>query len=97
MRNEWLASGGAYWILGVAWLLGTIGFVAGSLRRGSVRGEEADGCALALGTFVTLSVGGGIGLRIAPYPWFLLTAIGLGLLFPSLLVAATVRRDRHRG
>lgn len=96
MRNEWLASGGAYWILGIAWIVGTIAFVGASLRRGAVRGEEADGCALALGTFATLSVGGGIGLRIAPYPWFLLTALGLGLLFPGLLMAVTVRRDRRR-
>ncbi len=95
MRNEWLASGGAYWILGAAWILGAIGFVVGSLRYGNARGEEADGCALALGTFVTLSVGGGIGLRLAPYPWFLLTAIGLGLLFPSVLVVVTRRRDRR--
>ena len=95
MRDEWLASGGAYWILGVAWLLGAIGFVASSLRHGSARGEEADGCALALGTFVTMSVAGGIGLRLAPYPWFLLTAIGLGLLAPGALIALTRRRDRR--
>ena len=85
MRNEWLASGGAFWILGAAWLLGTILFVAGSLRAGAARGQEGDGCVLAIGTFVTMAVGGGIGLQLAPYPWFILTAIGLGLLFPTLL------------
>ena len=95
MRNEWLASGGAYLILGVAWLVGSVGFVTASLRRGAALGEEADGCALALGTFVTLSVGGGIGLRLAPYPWFLITALGLGLLFPSVLMTITIRRDRR--
>ena len=92
MRDEWLASGGAYWILGGAWLLGTIGFVVGSIRVGAAKGEEADGCALALGTFVAMSVGGGIGLRLAPFPWFILTAIGLGLLFPGLLIFSTRRR-----
>ncbi len=92
MRNEWLASGGAYWILGGAWLLGTALFVFGSLRAGAARGEEADGCAMALGTFVTMSVGGGIGLRLAPFPWFILTSIGLGLLFPVLLIVSTRRR-----
>ena len=92
MRNEWLASGGAYWILGGAWLLGTVLFVAASLRAGAQRGQEADGCVLAIGTFVTMSVGGGIGLQLAPYPWFILTAIGLGFLFPALLVAVSKRR-----
>ena len=96
MRNEWLAEGGAYWILGGAWLLGTLVFVVGSLRAGAAKGEEADGCALALGTFVAMSAGGGIGLRLAPYPWFVLTALFLGLLCPSLLVLSKARRDRRR-
>ena len=92
MRNEWLASGGAYWVLGLAWLLGTVFFVASSLRAGAAKGEEADGCVLAIGTFVVLCVGGGIGLQIAPYPWFILSALFLGLLFPSLLVLVANRR-----
>ena len=92
MRNEWLASGGAYWILGGAWLLGTLLFVATALRLGSQEGREADGCALAIGTFVTMCVGGGVGLQLVPYPWFILTAIGLGFLFPSLLMAVARRK-----
>lgn len=92
MRNEWLASGGAYWIMGLAWLLGAVFFIVTSLRNGAAKGEEADGCILAIGTFVVMGVGGGIGLQIAPYPWFILTAIFLGLLFPSLLVLVANRR-----
>lgn len=92
MHDEWLASGGAYWILGLTWLLGTVGFVVGSIRMGAARGEEGDGCALALGTFVAMTAGGGLGLRLAPFPWFILTAIGLGLLFPGLLILSTRRR-----
>lgn len=92
MRNEWLASGGAYWVLGGALLLGAVFFVASSLRAGAVKGEEADGCVLAIGTVVVMCVGGGIGLQIAPYPWFILSAIFLGLLFPSLLVRVANRR-----
>ena len=95
MRNEWLASGGAYWVLGGAWLLGTILFVASSLRAGATRGQEADGCILAIGTFVTMSVGGGIGLQMAPYPWFLVTAILLGVLFPSVLTVVARRGWRR--
>lgn len=95
MRNEWLASGGAYWILGGAWLLGAVLFVASSLRAGAARGQEADGCVLAIGTFVLMSVGGGIGLQIAPYPWFLVTAVGLGILFPSLLTVVARRGQRR--
>lgn len=95
MRNEWLASGGSYWILGGAWLLGTVFFVAASLRAGAAHGREADGCMLALGAFVTMTVGGGVGLQIAPYPWFLVTAIGLGLLFPALLTALARRGWRR--
>lgn len=92
MRNEWLAGGGAYLILGVAWLVGTVAFVTYALRAGAARGREGDGCVLAIGTFVTLSVGGGIGLQIAPYPWFIVTCLGLGLLLPSLLTAFWLRR-----
>ena len=92
MRNEWLASGGAYLILGVAWIVAAILFIVSALRMGAARGQEADGCVLAIGTFVTMAVGGGIGLQIAPYPWFVLTALGLGLLFPGLLVAYWARK-----
>lgn len=87
MSNEWLASGGAYWILGGAWLLGAVIFVSNALRGASAQGREADGCALALGCLVTMSVGGGIGLQLAPYPWYLVTALLLGLLFPAVLTA----------
>jgi len=41
---------------------------------------------------VTMSVGGGIGLLLAPFPWFILTAIGLGLIFPAILVWISYRR-----
>ncbi len=94
MNSEWLAGGGTYLILGVAWLCGVIGFVVYSLRIGIARGEEADGCALAMGTVVTMSVGGGIGLRLAPYPWFILVSLSLGILCPSLLVAFWHRKRR---
>jgi uncharacterized membrane protein len=90
--NLWLASGGAYLILGIAWLVGAIGFVSFAIRSGAVKGQEADGCALAIGSIVTMSVGGGIGLLLAPFPWFILTAIGLGLIFPSILVWISYRR-----
>lgn len=92
MRNEWLASGGTYLILGTAWLVAAVMFVVLSLRLGKERGQEADGCVLAIGTFVTLSVGGGIGLLLAPFPWTILSTLGLGLLFPGLLVAYWIRK-----
>lgn len=94
MRNEWLASGGAYWILGIAWLLGAILIVVFSLRAGAARGQEGDGCVLAIGSLVLLGVGGGIGLQIAPYPWFVLTALGLGFLLPGTLTLYWLRRNR---
>lgn len=92
MDQLWLASGGAYLILGIAWVVGVICFAAFALRSGVVKGQEADGCALAIGSIVTMSVGGGIGLQLAPFPWFILTAMGLGLLFPALLVWISFRR-----
>lgn len=95
MHNEWLASGGTYWILGVAWLFGAILFAVSAIRAGAARGEEGDGCALAIGTIVAMSAGGGVGLKIAPYPWFILVALALGLLFPCLLILVS-RRGRHR-
>ncbi|RYG21230.1 hypothetical protein EON82_19195 [bacterium] len=92
MDNLWLASGGAYLILGIAWVVGAIGFVVFALRSGVAKGQEADGCALAIGTVVTMSVGGGVGLQVAPFPWFILTAMGLGLLFPAILIWISFRR-----
>jgi hypothetical protein len=92
MDNLWLASGGAFLILAVAWVAGAIGFVTFAMRSGVAKGQEADGCALAIGSVVTMSVGGGIGLQIAPFPWFILTASGLGLLFPAVLVGISFRR-----
>ena len=94
MNSEWLAGGGTYLILGLAWLLVGISFVAFSIRSGAARGEEGDGCAMAIGTLVTMSVGGGIGLRIAPYPWFILSALFLGLLCPGLLLAFWMRKRK---
>lgn len=88
----WLASGGAYWILGGAWLLGAVLFATFSIRAGAARGEEGDGCVLAIGTIVTMSVGAGIGLQVAPYPWFVLTALFLGLVFPLGLMLFLRRR-----
>jgi uncharacterized membrane protein len=92
VRNLWLASGGAYLILGVAWLLAAILFVVFAIRTGSARNDEGGGCAVAIGSIVTMSVGGGIGLQIGPYPWFMLTALGLGLLFPGLMFAFWLRK-----
>lgn len=88
----WLASGGAYWIVFGAWLLGAVFFITFSIRLGAARGEEGDGCVLAIGTLVTMSVGAGIGLQIAPYPWFVLTALFLGMACPLGLTLFWLRK-----
>lgn len=92
MQNLWLASGGTYLILGVSLLVGFIAFTVLSFKLGNARGQHADGCSLAIGNFVCMIVGGGIGLLIAPFPWFVLSSLGLGLLFPMVLTGFWVTR-----
>ncbi len=82
--NDWLAHGGAYWVLGVT-VLACAGFffwVASALGRHF--GTPNDGCLLGFCNVLLAPLGGGLGFLLARFPWFLMTAFLGAFLLPGL-------------
>src|SRR5580658_2656103 len=74
---DWLASGGAYWVLGVGWVTSAVFFGYFALRAGRLAGSHNDGCLLSICAVIMTFAGGGIGLYagllLTRYPTFVLT------------------------
>lgn len=98
---DWLATGGAYYIIGLAWLLGSLFFLFNGFRVGKISNSENDGCLLAFCGIVLTITGGGIGLalglRYAGYPTFVLTSLIGAILLPGIvtsILSARMKRPR---
>lgn len=98
---DWLASGGAYWVIAAAWILSAILFGWRSLRAGNRTEKDNDGCLLAICSIVLTLTGGGMGLyaglALTHYPTFVLTSILGCVLVPgigSLLLNPRIHRRR---
>ncbi|CAN5733560.1 hypothetical protein BH11ARM2_BH11ARM2_18370 [soil metagenome] len=93
--NEWLAHGGAYFIL-----FGQTGLVAAvsawlGIQTGKANGAENDGCLLAIANVMLSIFGAGVGYFIASFPIYLLTALAGSLLFSSFGLVWGGRRMRR--
>ena len=96
--TDWIARGGAYWLVIGGWFVIATVFIVRGFRFGNRPGHEGDGCLLAMAGVVMTLFGGGIGLFAAKYPNFIVTslfgAITLPLVATSVLVARSKRTDR---
>lgn len=82
--TDWIASGGAYWIIGGAWLATAVFFYIIAQKVGKVTRSESDGCLLGICNIVLSLLGGGAGYFLAPYPLFLLTSVAGAVTLPTL-------------
>ena len=97
---DWLATGGAYWIIGAAWLLSAASFAIAGMLRAKATGNENDGCLLAICSVVLAFTGGGIGLygglTWSGYPTFILTSLIGTILLPGVVTGVLMARmKRH--
>jgi hypothetical protein len=95
--NEWLATGGAYWVIAIQTLITIVFSVYISFQIGKQYRAENDGCLLAIANLLLTLFGAGAGYFIAPFPIFLLTSLIGAVLFPTvwtLLYLRRLRRDR---
>jgi hypothetical protein len=83
--TDWLAAGGAYWVIGGGWVLIAAFFYAIAERIGRVTRTENDGCLLGIMNILLTLFGGGAGLLIFrnQYPAFVPASIFGALLFPT--------------
>lgn len=93
--GEWLAGGGAYFIV-----IGQTALVAAisawlAMQTGKANDAENDGCLLAIANVVLSLFGAGIGFFLAPFPLYLLTALAGSLLFSAFGLAWGGRRMRR--
>jgi hypothetical protein len=96
---DWLASGGAYWIIGIGWVANAMFFAYLAMRSGRLAGSPNDGCLLGICGVIMAFAGGGVGLYagllLTRYPTFVLTSlIGSTALpgFGMMLLAPRLKR-----
>jgi len=94
--TDWLATGGAYYVIGAVWTLTAAFFCWTAFRIGRAVHSENDGCLLAICNILLTLFGGGIGLVIAPYPTYLLTSLLGAITFPSVASLFFMSRLQRR-
>lgn len=92
---QWLAAGGAYGTLGVLWIVTAVAYAMYAGRLGRRFDAPNDGCLLGFACQVLLITGGAVGLRLAEFPWFILTAAAGAVLTPGLACLIFARRMRR--
>ncbi|AIE86452.1 hypothetical protein [Fimbriimonas ginsengisoli] len=98
---DWLATGGAYWIIALSWFLSAAFFSFVGMRAAKGAGSENDGCLLIICSILLALTGGGsglyLGLFFTHYPTFVLTSILGAVALPGLGTLYLVPRvTRHR-
>lgn len=94
---DWLATGGAYWVIGGSWLFIAVGMYVLGDRIGRAARAENDGCLIGIMNILLTLFGGGVGLYFFKYPTFVVTSFFGALLFPTLgtlLVLSRMSRKR---
>ena len=94
MEKNWLANGGAYWLIFSSWFIAAGATYALAHSLGRATRSENDGCLLGLGNIVLSFVGGGIGLLAGKFPYFVLTSLVGAFALPGLATLIWLRRRR---
>lgn len=84
---DWLANGGAYWLIGLSWLLSAAFFSVVGVRAANASNAQNDGCLMIICSTLLAFTGGGIGLYagvwLTHYPTFVITSILAAVLLPA--------------
>lgn len=91
---QWLASGGAYGVLGLIWAGAAIAWANHAGRLGRRYDSPNDGCLLGFACVVLALLGGAVGLLSLPFPWFLVGSATGAIALPALASAVFARRMR---
>lgn len=90
--NGFLSTGGAYFLLGFSWLSSAVGFYIYAQKLGRAANSETDGCFLGFGCILSAIVGGGLGLLLGKYPYFVITSALGCMLAPGALCWVFVKK-----
>jgi len=98
---DWLATGGAYWIIAFGWILSAAFFSFLGIQSGKRAKSENDGCLLSICNILLSFTGGGVGLYLglafSHYPTFVLTSLFGAVIVPVIGNAFLFGRlKRHR-
>lgn len=86
----------AFLLIGSVWLVAAIGWAFAAKSLGKWMSSETDGCLLGFCNVVLVFIGGGLGLLVAPYPFFFLTTFAGVILVPGLATLSVFMRNRRR-
>jgi len=96
--TDWLARGGAYYVLAFVWLGSAGYFYYLAAKLGNQIGKSNDGCLYGICNIILALFGGGIGLLalLHHYPFFILSSIISAIAFPTVGTLYIVRRTRSK-
>lgn len=95
--NNWLASGGAYWLMFGATVIIAISFAVLVLKVSNRTRLESDGCLMAILVILLTLLGSGVGFWVSRYPSFVVTSILGALALPSLATSVWLRFLSRKG
>lgn len=85
---DWMANGGAYWLIGFSWLLSAVFFSVLGVRAANAANSQNDGCLMIICSSLLAFTGGGAGLYagllLTRFPTFVITSILSAVLLPAL-------------
>ena len=95
---DWLASGGAYWVIGGSWVVIAGFYYYIAERVGRATRTENDGCILGIMNIMLTIFGGGTGLLIFrdQYPAFIIASMFGALIFPTAGTLFILNRMQKR-
>lgn len=95
---DWLARGGAYYILAVVSVTSAAYFYFLGAKLGHQTGHPNDGCLYGLCNIVLALFGGGFGflVLIHNYPYFIVSSCICAVAFPTFGTLYSVRSSRRK-
>ena len=96
---DWIATGGAYWIIGFAWVLSAAFYYFVAEYVGRMTRTENDGCLLGIMNILLTLGGGGAGLLAfrTQFPLFVATSVLGAITLPAMGTLFVVWRMKVRG
>jgi hypothetical protein len=97
--HDWLAEGGTFYVIGLAWAVSAAFFAYVGYLLGRAYGGDSDGCLLLISNVILTLCGGGIGLvlMLRQYPVFVFTSIAGAVIFPAIGTWIFLRKSRRAG
>ncbi len=95
--NDWLSSGGAYWIIFGLTVVIAIAFAIFSIRLSARTRLENDGCLMAIASVILTLAGAGVGFWIGKYPTFVISSLIGAVLFPTIGMWIWLRTISKKG